>query len=129
MAGSIEGDRMTDPTPRFTVYRAAVAAVQELAPRFVRITLGGGGLADYECEGLAPKVKLFLPSGPGSSAIPEVGMSGFVYPPGAPIPVVRTGRSGPRSTSTSSCVPAAPADSRHRRRGQATSWASAMLGE
>jgi len=81
---------MTDPTPRFTVYRAAVAAVQELAPRFVRITLGGGGLADYECEGLAPKVKLFLPSGPGSPAIPEVGMSGSVYPPGAPIPVVRT---------------------------------------
>jgi len=81
---------MTDPTPRFTIYRAAVAAVQELAPRFVRITLGGGGLADYECEGLAPKVKLFLPSGPGSPAIPEVGMSGSVYPPGAPIPVVRT---------------------------------------
>ncbi|GAA3202649.1 hypothetical protein GCM10020255_108100 [Rhodococcus baikonurensis] len=49
-----------------------------------------GELRDYDCVGIAPKVKIFLPDDADHSAaareltIPTVGVHGFEYPDDAP---------------------------------------------
>lgn len=47
--------------PRLRSYRAEVLAVRHLGPRFIRVTFGGKGLHDFECFGIAPKIKVYIP--------------------------------------------------------------------
>jgi len=87
-------DTQTAIRPRFTTHRAVVTRKREIGPHFVRVTFGE--LRDYDCVGIAPKVKIFLPDDADHSAaareltIPTVGVHGFEYPDDAPKPIVRT---------------------------------------
>ncbi|WP_430336011.1 siderophore-interacting protein [Rhodococcus sp. ACT016] len=91
MSQSFPGSTDPLPVPRFTTYRSVVQRVREIGPNYVRVTLGGPELRDYECSGLAPKVKVFIPTDPASeSPVPALGPSGFEYPVGTPTAVART---------------------------------------
>lgn len=61
----------TSPLPQFVTYRAAVTKVQKLGPHFVRVTFGGAGLSEFECAGVAPKIKVWIPA--ATDPIPETG--------------------------------------------------------
>lgn len=47
--------------PRLVTYLATVTSVRHLGPRFLRVTFGGTGLAEFTCTGTAPKIKAFIP--------------------------------------------------------------------
>lgn len=87
-------DTATAIRTRFTTYRAVVTRKREIGPHFVRVTFGE--LGDYDCQGIAPKVKIFLPDDADEAAaareltIPTVGARGFEYADDAPKPIVRT---------------------------------------
>lgn len=78
--------------PRYQVHRAVVVARTQLAPRFVRITLGGPGLRGFRTSGAAAKSKIFLPAGPDTEIVlPRIDENlRFVYPDGARPAVTRT---------------------------------------
>ncbi|MFJ8377062.1 siderophore-interacting protein [Streptomyces sp. NPDC094461] len=78
--------------PRYHVHRAVVVARTQLAPRFVRITLGGPGLRAFRTSGAAAKTKLLLPAEPGAELVlPHIDEDlRFVYPEGARAAITRT---------------------------------------
>ncbi|MFF4672338.1 siderophore-interacting protein [Streptomyces sp. NPDC001279] len=78
--------------PRYRVHRAVVVARTQLAPRFVRVTLGGPGLRGFRTSGAAAKTKIFLPAEPGAELVlPRIDENlRFVYPEGARPAIVRT---------------------------------------
>ncbi|WP_244817419.1 siderophore-interacting protein [Caballeronia sp. Lep1P3] len=67
-----------------------VKRVHALNPRFVRVTLGGDALADFESASFDDHVKVFFPL-PGESMpmLPQAGPDGPVFDPARPRPIAR----------------------------------------
>ncbi len=67
-----------------------VTRVQTLNPHFVRVTLAGDNLADFESASFDDHVKVFFPA-PGETqpAVPTAGPDGPVFDPAKPRPIAR----------------------------------------
>ncbi|MDR5740632.1 MULTISPECIES: siderophore-interacting protein [unclassified Caballeronia] len=67
-----------------------VSRVHALNPRFVRVTLTGEALADFESASFDDHVKIFFPQ-PGETmpVVPEAGPDGPVFDPAKPRPIAR----------------------------------------
>ncbi|MFM0137460.1 siderophore-interacting protein [Caballeronia grimmiae] len=67
-----------------------VSRVHALNPRFVRVTLTGEALADFESASFDDHVKVFFPQ-PGETipVVPEAGPDGPVFDPAKPRPIAR----------------------------------------
>ncbi|MGY0500350.1 siderophore-interacting protein [Nocardia sp. FBN12] len=81
----------TGSRPRLVTYRAIVTRVRHVGPQFVRVTLGGPEMRNYETGETAARVKVFVPTDPDADPVaPTLPPSSFEFPAGADAPVART---------------------------------------
>jgi NADPH-dependent ferric siderophore reductase len=67
-----------------------VTRVQKLNPHFVRVTLSGEDLADFETASFDDHVKVFFPApGQQKPEVPQAGPHGPVFDPAKPRPIAR----------------------------------------
>lgn len=116
------GEQTLERTAEVPVYRGhhvEVLRTARLSPSFVRVTFGGEDLAGFADKGFDQRIKVILPLPDGSLTPWATGTTGTgggarsrrsCATRSAPTPHEPSGRSGARSTSTSSCTarPAPP---------------------
>jgi NADPH-dependent ferric siderophore reductase len=92
-------DTIVNPNPALEVQRVRhalkfrllqVKTVRTLNPHFVRVTLAGEPLADFETASFDDHVKVFFPA-PGETMpeVPQAGPNGPVFDPSKPRPIAR----------------------------------------